>query len=121
MRILALVQHLTTFGVQCVIDLLCQVEINNTGGLANWLPYAITNADKILVVVTPNYLQVYVTMFVTNFNIHRELPLVIFAINPLTARIFTLFGHSLLDYRTECYTKKHGYPSIQVHKKVKFS
>ena len=58
LRILELVQNITSFGVQCVIDLLCQVDINSRGGLANWLPFSIKNADKILVVVTPNYLRV---------------------------------------------------------------
>ena len=48
------------------------------------------------------------------------------SLNPLTARIFTVFGHSLLEDRTlhkEAWVAKHlgTHLSIQVHKKVKFS
>ena len=45
-------------------------------------------------------------------------------INPLTARIFTVFGQFI---RGQSFTQKNmgreapRYPSIQVHKKVKFS
>ena len=47
-------------------------------------------------------------------------------INPLTARIFTIFGHSLLEDRVlhkEAWVAKllGTHLSIQVHKKVKFS
>ena len=46
--------------------------------------------------------------------------------NPLTARIFTVFGHSLLEDRVlhkEAWVAKllRTHLSIQVHKKVKFS
>uniref|UniRef100_A0A7M5V8A7 TIR domain-containing protein n=2 Tax=Clytia hemisphaerica TaxID=252671 RepID=A0A7M5V8A7_9CNID len=56
-KILEMAQHITSFGVQCIIDLLCQVDINSRGGLANWLSYSINNTDKILVILTPNYLK----------------------------------------------------------------
>ena len=47
-------------------------------------------------------------------------------VNPLTARIFTVFGHSLLEDRAlhrEAWVAKllGTHLSIQVHKKVKFS
>ena len=47
-------------------------------------------------------------------------------LNPLTARIFTVFGHSLLEdraLRKEAWVVKllGTHLSIQVHKKVKFS
>ena len=47
-------------------------------------------------------------------------------VNPLTARIFTVFGHSLLEDRAlhkEAWVVKllGTHLSIQVHKKVKFS
>ena len=47
-------------------------------------------------------------------------------LNPLSARIFTVFGHSLLEDRLlhkEAWVAKllGTHPSIQVHKKVKFS
>ena len=47
-------------------------------------------------------------------------------INPLSARIFTVFGHSLLEdrvlHKEAWVTKLLGtHLSIQVHKKVKFS
>ena len=62
-------QHITSFGVQCIIDLLCQVDINSRGGLANWLSYSINNTDKILVILTPNYLKVNVfVILLNNFN-----------------------------------------------------
>ena len=53
-------------------------------------------------------------------------PLLQSHINPLTARIFTVFGHSLLEDRAlhkEAWVAKllGTHLSIQVHKKVKFS
>ena len=49
----------------------------------------------------------------------------IFYINPLSARIFTVFGHSLLEdrvlHKEAWFAKLLGtHLSIQVHKKVKF-
>ena len=50
----------------------------------------------------------------------------ILTFNPLSARIFTVFGHSLLEDRVshkEAWVEKllGTHLSIQVHKKVKFS
>ena len=56
-----------------------------------------------------------------------RVPIILYYIlNPLTARIFTVFGHSLLEDRAlhkEAWVAKllGTHLSIQVHKKVKFS
>lgn len=57
-RLLNLIQFISDFDVHCIIDLLCQVEINNSGGLPNWLPSKLTNSDKILVVLSKTYVKV---------------------------------------------------------------
>jgi len=41
-----------------MIDLLSQVEINSVGGLYNWLPSKIIYSEKIIVVLTKDYLKV---------------------------------------------------------------
>ena len=56
----------------------------------------------------------------SNYHVYRE------KFNPLTARIFTVFGQSLLEDRAlhkEAWvaTLLGTHLSIQVHKKVKFS
>jgi len=67
-RILELCQHIASYGIQCVIDLLCQVQINSTGGFATWLPHSIRNADKILVVLSPSYLKVCVMLLLSDHS-----------------------------------------------------
>ena len=57
-RVLYLAAALSQFGIKCTLDLLCQVDINNNGGLPIWLPENVTNSDKILVVITRDYLEV---------------------------------------------------------------
>ena len=46
------------YGVNCVIDLLNTIEINNFGGPANWLSDKIYSTDKIIVIMNKDYLQV---------------------------------------------------------------
>ncbi|XP_066931773.1 uncharacterized protein [Clytia hemisphaerica] len=55
--LLHMIAALHEYGVQCVVDLLNTVEINNTGGLANWVPKSITNTDKIVVLLTKQYIK----------------------------------------------------------------
>ena len=71
MRVLQLVQHITGYGVQCVVDLLSQVDINSRGGLANWLPYSIRNTDKILVIVNQDYLRVSSCIIIKAMHFRR--------------------------------------------------
>ena len=46
------------YGINCVIDLLNTIEINNCGGPANWLSDKIYSTDKIIVIMNRDYLQV---------------------------------------------------------------
>lgn len=57
-KVLYLAAALNQFGIKCTVDLLCQVDINNNGGLPIWLPENVTNSDKILVLITREYLEV---------------------------------------------------------------
>ena len=72
--------------------------------------------------------QTYFTYwFITNYYTSNQIKIVWnIYINPLTARVFTVFGHSLLEDRAlhkEAWVVKllGTHLSIQVHKKVKFS
>jgi hypothetical protein len=62
-RLLSLVQYISAFDFKCNIDLLSQVEINNIGGLPNWIPEKILNVRKILVVLSKEYIQVRSSCF----------------------------------------------------------
>lgn len=64
---LSLVQYIASYGIHCNIDLLSQVNINNMGGLANWLPSQIRNSDKILILLSKAYLKVIWIFFLRNF------------------------------------------------------
>ena len=44
-------------GVNVIIDIFSQVEINNSGGFSRWIPDNIRKADKILILLTENYLS----------------------------------------------------------------
>ena len=57
-ELLTLIHYITTFGLQCHVDLLCQVEINTMGGLPNWIPTKILNVKKIMVYLTNKYVKV---------------------------------------------------------------
>ncbi|XP_066914792.1 uncharacterized protein [Clytia hemisphaerica] len=56
-EILSLVHYLMSLDLQCHVDLLNQVEINNMGGLPNWIPEHILSVKKILMVISKEYLQ----------------------------------------------------------------
>ena len=45
-------------GTSVVVDLTRQIEINNCGGLSQWIPKQMSSADKIVVVLSPEYLKV---------------------------------------------------------------
>ena len=57
-EVLSLVHYLTSLNFQCHVDLLHRVEINNAGGLANWIPEHILSVKKILVIISKEYIQV---------------------------------------------------------------
>jgi len=58
MAILKLANALNKNGIRVILDLLNTVEINSMGGLPNWLPDSISNADKVMVVLTKDYIKV---------------------------------------------------------------
>ena len=45
-------------GVTVIMDLIKENEINQAGGMSQWVPQQICNADKILVVLSDDYLKV---------------------------------------------------------------
>ena len=44
-------------GTSVVVDLTRQVEINKVGGLSQWVPVMMRRVDKIIVILTPNYVE----------------------------------------------------------------
>ena len=44
-------------GIDVVVDIFNQVQINNVGGWSRWIPTKMEKADKILLILTPNYLS----------------------------------------------------------------
>ena len=80
-----MIAALHEYGVQCVVDLLNTVEINNSGGLASWVPKSITNTDKIVVLLTKEYIQVCRLIFRATFS--------------ATQSPFTISMHSFLPPR----------------------
>jgi len=58
MEILKLANGLNQYGIHCIVDMLNTVEINSMGGLPNWLPDNISSADKILVILSKDYINV---------------------------------------------------------------
>jgi len=62
-RLLQLIHFLAQYGIRLTLDLLCQVEINNAGGLPNWIPETISKADKILLYLSKSYIAVSCTLF----------------------------------------------------------
>lgn len=56
-RILQLASLISSYGVSVCIDLCSQVEINQVGGLPHWVPDKMANVKKILLIISPCYLQ----------------------------------------------------------------
>jgi len=60
MAILKLANALNTYGIRIILDLLNTVEIDSMGGLPNWLSDNISSADKVIVVISKEYIKVSV-------------------------------------------------------------
>ena len=49
---------LQSCGCDVILDICSDVKVNNSGGLFRWIPTNIQRADKIVVLLTPDYLSV---------------------------------------------------------------
>ena len=56
--LLNLVHFISTYGLRPKLDLLCQVEINNAGGLHNWIPEVLMKIDTVILLLTKKYVEV---------------------------------------------------------------
>ena len=56
-EMLTLATHMRTSNIEVVVDIFNKVHINTHGGLSRWIPAAMESARKILVLVTPKYLN----------------------------------------------------------------
>lgn len=57
-NLLQLLAAFQEYGIECVIDLLNTIEINNCGGPANWVLDKIHSTNKIIVLLNKDYLKV---------------------------------------------------------------
>ncbi|XP_057290495.1 uncharacterized protein LOC130613185 isoform X2 [Hydractinia symbiolongicarpus] len=56
-KILQLASLISSYGVSVCIDLCSHVEINQMGGLPHWVPDKMANVKKILLILSPCYIQ----------------------------------------------------------------
>ena len=60
--------NLKSFGVDVILDIFNQVEINNSGGISQWVQRNMAKADKVIIFVTSNYVSAMKSAYKDSFD-----------------------------------------------------
>ncbi|XP_066910279.1 uncharacterized protein [Clytia hemisphaerica] len=70
--LLNLVHFISTYGIRPKLDILCQVEINDAGGLHNWIPDVLTKIDTVILLITKKYIEALTSIKENDLKLNEQ-------------------------------------------------